>query len=48
MVVGAVANFFSAQVAVAMSVSLGLILLVPAMVFSPLVRRPIVPPAEAT
>ena len=48
LVVGAVANFFSAQVAVAMSVSLGLILLVPAMVFSPLVRRPIVPPAEAT
>ena len=44
--VGVVANFFSAQAAVAMSVSLGLILLVPAVFFSPLVRRPIVPPVE--
>ena len=48
LVVGALANFFSAQAAVAMSVSLGLVLLVPTMVFSPLVRRPITPPDEAT
>ncbi len=44
--VGVVANFFSAQAAVAMSVSLGLILLVPAVFFSPLIRRPIAPPEE--
>ena len=44
--VGIVANFFSAYVAVAMSVSLGLILLLPAMFFSPLIRRPIAPPEE--
>lgn len=44
--VGVVANFFSAQAAVAMSVSLGLILLVPAVFFSPLIRRPIAPPGE--
>ena len=48
LVVGALANFFGAQAAVAMSVSLGLVLLVPTMVFSPLVRRPITPPDEAT
>jgi hypothetical protein len=45
--VGIVANFFSAQAAVAMSVSLGLVLLLPAVFFSPLVRRPIAPPDEA-
>ncbi len=45
--VGIVANFFSAQAAVAMSVSLGLVLLLPAGFFSPLVRRPISPPDEA-
>jgi len=45
--VGIVANFFSAQAAVAMSVSLGLVLLLPAVFFSPLVRRPISPPDEA-
>lgn len=45
--VGVVANFFSAQAAVAMSVSLGLVLLLPAVFFSPLVRRPISPPDEA-
>ncbi|SVB05189.1 uncharacterized protein METZ01_LOCUS158043 [marine metagenome] len=44
--VGVVANFFGAQAAVAMSVSLGLILLVPAVFFSPLIRRPIAPPGE--
>ncbi len=44
--VGVVANFFSAQAAVAMSVSLGLVLMVPAVGFSPLIRRPVVPPAE--
>ena len=46
--VGIVANFFSAYIAVAISVSLGLVLLVPAMFFSPLVRRPITPPGETT
>ena len=45
--VGIVANLFSAQAAVAMSVSLGLVLLLPAVFFSPLVRRPISPPDEA-
>ena len=45
--VGIVANFFSAYIAVAISVSLGLALLVPAMFFSPLIRRPITPPGEA-
>ncbi|MEE3012797.1 MAG: MFS transporter [Chloroflexota bacterium] len=46
--VGIVANFFSAYIAVAISVSLGLVLLVPAMFFSPLIRRPITPPGETT
>ncbi len=46
--VGIVANFFSAYIAVAISVSLGLALLVPAMFFSPLIRRPITPPRETT
>ena len=45
--VGIVANFFTAQAAIAMSVSLGLVLLLPAVFFSPLVRRPIAPPDEA-
>ena len=45
--VGIVANFFSAQAAVAMSVSLGLVLLLPAVFFSPLVRRPIAQAEEA-
>jgi MFS family permease len=45
--VGVVANYFSAQAAVAMSVSLGLLLLIPALSFSPLLRRPISPPGEA-
>ena len=45
--VGVVANFFSAQAAVAMSVSLGLLLLIPAVGFSPLIRRPIAPPDES-
>ncbi len=44
--VGVVANFFGAQAAVAMSVSLGLVLLIPAVLFSPLIRRPIAPPDE--
>ena len=44
--VGVVANYFSAQAAVAMSVSLGLLLLIPVLFFSPLLRRPISPPAE--
>ena len=43
--VGVVANYFSAQAAVAMSVSLGLLLLIPVLSFSPLLRRPISPPA---
>jgi len=45
--VGIVANFFSAQAAVAMSVSLGLVLLLPAVFFSPMVRRPISPPESS-
>ena len=45
--VGIVANFFSAQAAVAMSVSLGLVLLLPAVFFSSLVRRPIAQAEEA-
>jgi len=46
--VGIVANYFSAQIAVAMSVSLGLLLLAPAVFFSPLIRRPISAPTEGT
>ena len=46
LLVGAVANFLSAHVAVAISVSLGLVLLVPVISFSPLARRPITPPEE--
>lgn len=42
--VGVVANFFSAQAAVAMSVSLGLLLLIPGVTFSPLIRCPVAPP----
>ena len=45
--VGVVANYFSAQAAVAMSVSLGLLLLIPVLSFSPLLRRPISPPGES-
>ena len=45
--VGVVANYFSAQAAVAMSVSLGLLLLIPVLSFSPLLRGPISPPAES-
>ena len=39
--VGIVANFFSANIAVALSVSLGLVLLIPTMFLSPLIRHPI-------
>jgi len=45
--VGVVANYFSAQAAVAMSVSLGLLLLIPVLSFSPLLRRPISPSGES-
>ena len=45
--VGVVANYFSAQAAVAMSVSLGLLLLIPVLSFSPLLRRPISPAGES-
>ena len=45
--VGVVANYFSAQAAVAMSVSLGLLLLIPVLSFSPLLRHPISPPGES-
>ena len=45
--VGVVANYFGAQAAVAMSVSLGLLLLIPVLSFSPLLRRPISPPDES-
>ena len=41
---GTVANYMGAQTAVAISISLGLLLLVPVMVFSPLVRHPTAPP----
>ena len=44
--VGVVANFLNAQAAVALSISLGLVLLVPVMIFTPLVRQPTVPPKE--
>ena len=47
LVVGVVANYFSAQAAVAMSVSLGLLLLIPVLSFSPLLRRPISPAGES-
>ncbi len=43
LLVGAVADFFNAQVAIALSASLGLILLIPVVSFSPLVRHPITP-----
>ncbi|MDA1127894.1 MAG: MFS transporter [Chloroflexi bacterium] len=46
--VGAVANYFSAHAAVAMSVSLGLVLLIPAVYFSPLIKHPIAPPEEVS
>ena len=42
--IGTVANYMGAQAAVAISISLGLLLLVPVMVFSPLVRHPTAPP----
>ena len=45
--VGVVANYFSAQAAVAMRVSLGLLLLIPVLSFSPLLRRPISPAGES-
>ena len=45
--VGVVANYLGAQAAVVINVSLGLLLLAPVLVFSPLVRRPITPPEEA-
>ena len=45
--VGVVANFLGAQAAVAMSVTLGLLLLIPVVVFSPLMRRPVTPPGES-
>ena len=44
--VGVVANFLNAQAAVALSISLGLLLLVPVMIFTPLVRQPTAPPKE--
>ena len=42
--IGTVASYMGAQTAVAISISLGLLLLVPVMVFSPLVRHPTAPP----
>ena len=44
--VGVVANFLNAQAAVALSISLGLLLLVPVMILTPLVRQPTAPPKE--
>ena len=46
--VGVVANILNAQTAVALSITLGLILLVPVMVFSPLVKKPTSPPELST
>ena len=46
--VGVVANILNAQTAVALSIILGLILLVPVMVFSPLVKKPTSPPELST
>ncbi len=43
LLVGAVAGFFNAQVPIAVSASIGLILLIPVVSFSPLVWRPITP-----
>lgn len=44
--VGAVADLFSAQVAVAISSLLGIVLLIPVLIFTPLARRPVTPPEE--
>ena len=40
-IVGFVADYLSAHVAVALSTGLGLTLLIPVMLFTPLVKRPI-------
>ncbi len=42
-IVGLVAEYFSAQVAVALSTGLGLVLLIPVMIFTPLIKSPISP-----
>ncbi len=44
--VGAVADIFSAQIAVAISSLLGIVLLIPVLIFTPLARRPVTPPEE--
>ena len=45
-IVGFVADYLSAQVAVALSTGLGLVLLIPVMLFTPLVKSPISPAEE--
>jgi len=45
-VVGLIAEYLSAHVAVALSTGLGLTLLIPVMLFTPLVKRPIAPAEE--
>ena len=42
--VGGIANYFDARIAVAISALMGLVLLVPVMALSPLVRHPTAPP----
>ena len=44
--VGAVAELFSAQVAVGISALMGIVLLIPVLAFTPLTRRPITAPEE--
>ena len=48
LMMGAVANFFDAQVAIAVSALAGLLLLAPVVALSPLVRQPISPPETDT
>ena len=43
MIVGLVADYLSAHIAVAISTGLGLTLLIPVMLFTPLVKSPINP-----
>lgn len=45
-IVGLIADQLTARAAVALSTGLGLTLLIPLIIFSPLARRPIAPPAE--
>ena len=44
--VGAMADFFSAQIAVGISALMGIALLIPVLVFTPLARRPVTSPEQ--